>query len=403
MLLAIGVPGATAAPPSDPGAFGRSHRPVCGAAPRGAGRCLSEVVTDAQGDPLVTPAPDWIRAGRPPERLRPVDAGELGRRGQTIAIVDAYDDPNAEADLAVYRSQYGLPPCTTANGCFRKVDQQRRHRTTRPPTPAGRRRSRSTSTWSRRSAPTARSCWSRPTRNAFADLGAAVDRGRHARRHLDLQLLRRQRVLAARPRDDEPLQPPGRRGHRQLGRQRLRRRVPGGLAVRHGGRRHRPAPRRRHRPRLDRDGLVAAPGSGCSAYDPKPAWQTDTGCAKRTVADVSAVADPNTGVAVYDSYLPGSSGWMVFGGTSASSPIVAGVRRPGRPRRPPRRPTPTPTLRPSTTSRPATTATATAATCHRQVGLRRADGPGYAAGQRRNPARSAAHCGVHSSTYLPGN
>ena len=41
-------------------------------------------------------------------------------------------------------------------------------------------------------------------------------------------------------------------------------------------------------------------GSGCSAYEPKPAWQTDTGCAKRTVADVSAVADPNTGVAVYD-------------------------------------------------------------------------------------------------------
>ena len=43
---------------------------------------------------------------------------------QTIAIVDAYDDPNAEADLGVYRSQYGLPPCTTANGCFKKVNQQ---------------------------------------------------------------------------------------------------------------------------------------------------------------------------------------------------------------------------------------------------------------------------------------
>ena len=39
-------------------------------------------------------------------------------------------------------------------------------------------------------------------------------------------------------------------------------------------------------------------GSGCCAYEAKPAWQTDTGCARRTVADVSAVADPNTGVAV---------------------------------------------------------------------------------------------------------
>src|SRR5262249_41714936 len=47
-------------------------------------------------------------------------------------------------------------------------------------------------------------------------------------------------------------------------------------------------------------------GSGCSALIPKPSWQKDSGCGRRTVADVSAVADPNTGVAVYDSY--GSSG-----------------------------------------------------------------------------------------------
>jgi subtilase family serine protease len=67
-------------------------------------------------------------------------------------------------------------------------------------------------------------------------------------------------------------------------------------------------------------------GSGCSSQISKPSWQTDTGCSRRTVADVSAVADPNTGVAVYDSY--GSSGganWYVFGGTSVASPIVASV------------------------------------------------------------------------------
>ena len=40
-----------------------------------------------------------------------------------MAIVDAYNDPNAESDLAVYRAQFGLPPCTTANGCFKKVSQ----------------------------------------------------------------------------------------------------------------------------------------------------------------------------------------------------------------------------------------------------------------------------------------
>ncbi|HET8991275.1 MAG TPA: hypothetical protein VFN59_09280 [Acidimicrobiales bacterium] len=68
-------------------------------------------------------------------------------------------------------------------------------------------------------------------------------------------------------------------------------------------------------------------GSGCSAYEPLPSWQNDPGvyndsslCAGRQVADVSAVADPNTGVAVYDTY--GLSGWTVFGGTSASAQIV---------------------------------------------------------------------------------
>jgi hypothetical protein len=67
-------------------------------------------------------------------------------------------------------------------------------------------------------------------------------------------------------------------------------------------------------------------GSGCSAYIGKPSWQTDTACARRTVADVSAVANPNTGVAIYDSYgSTGGANWYVFGGTSASAPIIASV------------------------------------------------------------------------------
>jgi subtilase family serine protease len=64
-------------------------------------------------------------------------------------------------------------------------------------------------------------------------------------------------------------------------------------------------------------------GSGCSKYETKPAFQTDTGCTHRTVADVSAVADPATGVAVYDSF--GSGGWTVFGGTSVASPIIGAM------------------------------------------------------------------------------
>jgi subtilase family serine protease len=64
-------------------------------------------------------------------------------------------------------------------------------------------------------------------------------------------------------------------------------------------------------------------GSGCSAFEAKPSWQTDSGCSRRTVADVSAVADPNTGVAVYDTYTQG--GFLEVGGTSVSSPIIASV------------------------------------------------------------------------------
>ena len=83
-------------------------------------------------------------------------------------------------------------------------------------------------------------------------------------------------------------------------------------------------------------------GSGCSAYEPKPTWQTDKGCARRTVADVAADADPNTGLGVYDTYnncgwsslcdllislgvVQGLDGWTQVGGTSLSSPLAASV------------------------------------------------------------------------------
>jgi hypothetical protein len=64
-------------------------------------------------------------------------------------------------------------------------------------------------------------------------------------------------------------------------------------------------------------------GSGCSAYEPKPSWQTDSGCANRTVADVSADADPNTGAAVYDTY--GEPGWLLLGGTGLAASLIAGI------------------------------------------------------------------------------
>jgi subtilase family serine protease len=63
-------------------------------------------------------------------------------------------------------------------------------------------------------------------------------------------------------------------------------------------------------------------GAGCSS-DAKPKWQHDPGCADRTANDVSAVADPATGPAMYDTY--GYGGWFEVGGTSVSSPLLAGI------------------------------------------------------------------------------
>ena len=69
-------------------------------------------------------------------------------------------------------------------------------------------------------------------------------------------------------------------------------------------------------------------GGGNSAYVPKPAWQANVSMtgANRGVPDISSDADPNTGVSVYDSTsYHGYSGWMVFGGTSVSSPCLAAM------------------------------------------------------------------------------
>src|SRR5206468_8731567 len=66
-------------------------------------------------------------------------------------------------------------------------------------------------------------------------------------------------------------------------------------------------------------------GSGCSTVYAKPSFQTDALCTLRMEADVSAVGDPNTGVAVYGSTSRSSSGWMVFGGTSVSAPLIGGI------------------------------------------------------------------------------
>ena len=84
----------------------------------------AQVVTDASGDPLAGSSPPGSALG--PQQFHGaynLPDTAAGGATPTVAVVDAYDDPNIEADLGAFDTQYGLPACTTANGCFTKVDQ----------------------------------------------------------------------------------------------------------------------------------------------------------------------------------------------------------------------------------------------------------------------------------------
>src|SRR5205809_768187 len=88
-------------------------------------RCHAHIVTDANGK-AVHPngKPNFNFQGYYAQDLRAAyGITNTGTAATTVAIVDAYGYPNAEADLNVYRSAMGLPACTTANGCFTKVNQ----------------------------------------------------------------------------------------------------------------------------------------------------------------------------------------------------------------------------------------------------------------------------------------
>ena len=222
-----------------------SHR-VCGDPQPLHASCLAEVVTTAPGSAQARAlaAPSGYGAA---DLQSAYGLSATGGAGRTIAIVDAYDDPTAEADLGVYRSTYGLPACTTANGCFRKVNQNGAA-SPLPATDGG---------WAQEisldldmasaSCPGVPHPARRGERHVVRQPRRRGQHGRLAGRERDLELLRRGGV----PPGDagrvcELLQPPGHRDHRVLGRRRLRRRVPGVLAVRDGGRRDVAVARRRH-------------------------------------------------------------------------------------------------------------------------------------------------------------
>ncbi|MEV7150924.1 MULTISPECIES: S53 family peptidase [unclassified Streptomyces] len=248
--------------------------------------------------------------------------------GETVAIVDAYDDPNAAADLATYRSHYGLSACTTSNGCFKKVSQ----------------------TGSTTSLPSADSGWAgeesldldmvsatcpqcsillvEAKSASDANLGTAVNEAvklgakfvsnsyggseSSSDTSYDTSYYKHPGVAITASAGDEGYGAEYPAGSRYVT-------AVGGTALKTSSN------SRGWTESVWKTSSTEGTGSGCSAYDAKPTWQTDTGCAKRMIADVSAVADPATGVSVYDSYGADGTGWNTYGGTSASSPIIASV------------------------------------------------------------------------------
>ncbi len=289
---------------------------VCAATAPGTAACHAWARTDA--------APQATPAGLGPASLRSAyNLTSSGSASQTIAIVDAYDDPTAEADLAVYRSQFGLPACTTANGCFRKVDQN--GGTGYPRKDAG---------WALEVSldldmasaicPSCHILLVEAKTNSFANLGAAENRavtlgatvvsnswgGSDAADSTYGSYFNHPGVAITVSSGDAGYGAEYPASSHYVT-------AVGGTTLTSGG-----------GTRGWTEKAWSGAGSGCSTLNTalSGAAGAGTGCAKRAVADVSAVADPATGVSVYDTVsYQGRSGWWVVGGTSASAPIIAGV------------------------------------------------------------------------------
>ncbi|HLI97759.1 MAG TPA: hypothetical protein VKT72_16950 [Candidatus Baltobacteraceae bacterium] len=234
--------------------------------------------------------------------------------GGTVAIVDAYDDPAAEADLAVYRTAYGLPACTSTNGCFNKVNEQGQT-APYPVANAG---------WDQEISldldmvsavcPNCKILLVEANSPSFDDLGASVDTaakiGANAISNsyygpewsgetaYDFHYLHKGVAITVSAGDqNSPFYPAVSSNVTAVG----------GTSL------------------SGSDGAWTESAwkytaKGCSLYERKPAWGSTKCKNVRSMNDVAAVADPQTGVSMYDST---AGGWLVAGGTSVGAPIVA--------------------------------------------------------------------------------
>jgi len=304
-----------------------SQAPVCpGPASPDSARCHAYVATNANGTPKAETAPK----GYGPAQFR----GAYGLPAaastpQTIAIVDAYDDPKIASDLNVYSKKFGLPECNSSNPCFEKVNQSGSATGPFPQANAG---------WSLEIAldvevahavcPNCKILLVEASSNSLGNLAAAVNTAAKlgadeisnsyggsefsgetgsiyagAYRHPGIAV-----TVSS-----------GDNGYGSFGFPAASPDVitVGGTTLTMGAGNT-----------YGSESVWSGAGSGCSLYFAAPAWQGFLSpCAgKRGTADVAADANPNTGAAVYDTVrYQGRSGWFQVGGTSLSSPLIAGV------------------------------------------------------------------------------
>ena len=240
-------------------------------------------------------------------------------KGQTIAIVDAFDDPNAASDLAVYRSNFGLPACNTSNPCFKKYNEQGQQSNYPPPDSGWAVEMSLDLDMASAVCPNCNIILVEATTSGIVDLGKSVDEAVKLGANVVSNSYGNYNGKA--PFGSKHYDHPGTIITASAGDSGYKVSEPAGYSsvVAVGGTTLITASGSRGWSETAWDGT----GSGCELRLPKPSWQRDKGCKGRTMNDVAAVADPNTGVAVYDTYPSG--GWFEVGGTSVASPLVASI------------------------------------------------------------------------------
>jgi subtilase family serine protease len=334
VIATVAVPGSGAATGT-----GAILRPFCTAGPL---RCLSALRVDLPVVPNATAAHDGLGPSDLRKAYNLASAAVRNGKGQTVALVDAYDDPTIESDLNTYRAYYGIPACTTANGCFRKVNQDGEQGSYPLENPDWEPEIALDTEMVSAICPNCHillveansadeaTVMSNPVQHS--DLGASVDTAVNLGA---TEVSNSYGTVGPEPNQtfwDHYYNHPGVAITASAGDEDYGTIWPAAspyvTAV--GGTELTADPTT---PRGFDESVwgsifpgvlpneAQGTGSGCSLWEPKPAWQHDAGCSGRTVADVSAVAD---NVAIYDS-SPEIGGWGVVAGTSISSPLIASV------------------------------------------------------------------------------